>query len=286
MTLMLFKGKSACYKSKWSYLLPYGENIVTNKSISKIKPVTNSSVTEKTRRNLLEFIDAEYTAGRYKLPSEVMVAEALQVSRISLREVLKELQQEGVIYSLHGKGTFINYNYKSLKVKLTPAVEFEHAINACGYEASVCVISLNLTKPDEKTAKELDLSEDELIYTVCKVFFADKIPVIFCEDIFPQYLLSGKELTKKEIARSTFDILLEKGDVRVESDIVDIRASLSSDLTSFSSYSSMEPPIPLLYLESIYYTTHQVPVLKVNAYFDTRYIRLSMLRRQEVYSAE
>jgi len=259
---------------------------VTNKSISKIKPVTNSSVTEKTRRNLLEFIDAEYTAGRYKLPSEVMVAEALQVSRISLREVLKELQQEGVIYSLHGKGTFINYNYKSLKVKLTPAVEFEHAINACGYEASVCVISLNLTKPDEKTAKELDLSEDELIYTVCKVFFADKIPVIFCEDIFPQYLLSGKELTKKEIARSTFDILLEKGDVRVESDIVDIRASLSSDLTSFSSYSSMEPPIPLLYLESIYYTTHQVPVLKVNAYFDTRYIRLSMLRRQEVYSAE
>lgn len=254
-------------------------------SISKIKPVTNSSVTEKTRRNLLEFIDAEYTAGRYKLPSEVMLSEALQVSRISLREVLKELQQEGAIYSLHGKGTFINCNYKSLKVKLTPAVEFEQAINACGYEASVTVISLKLEKPDEKTAKELDLSEDEQVYTVCKVFFADKIPVIFCEDIFPQYLLSGKDLTKKEIARSTFDILLEKGDVRVESDIVDIRACLSSDLTNFGSYSGMEPPLPLLYLESVYYTAHQIPVLKVNSYFDTRYIRLSMLRRQEVYPA-
>ena len=255
-------------------------------SISKIKPVTSSSVTEKTRRNLLEFIDAEYTAGRYKLPSEVMLADALQVSRISLREVLKELQQEGAIYSLHGKGTFINCNYKRLKVKLTPAVEFEQAINACGYEASVSVISLTLDKPDETTAKELDLSDDEQIFTVCKVFFADKKPVIFCEDMFPQYLLSGNDLTKEEIAHSTFDILFEKGDVKVESDIVDIRASLSSDLTNFGSYSGMEPPLPLLHLESVYYTAHQVPVLKVNAYFDTRYIRLSMLRRQAVYSTE
>ena len=97
--------------------------------------------------------------------------------------------------------------------------------------------------------------------------------------------LYSQELTKKEIARSTFDILLEKGDVRVESDIVDIRACLSSDLTNFGSYSGMEPPLPLLYLESVYYTAHQIPVLKVNAYFDTRYIRLSMLRRQEVYPA-
>ncbi len=171
-------------------------------------------------------------------------------------------------------------------MKLTPAVEFEQAISDCGYDASVSVISLTLDKPDETTAKELDLSEDEQIFTVCKVFFADKNPVIFCEDIFPQYLLSGKDLTKEEIAHSTFDILLEKGDVKVESDIVDIRAALSSDLSNFGSYSCMEPPLPLLHLESVYYTAHQVPVLKVNAYFDTRYIRLSMLRRQAVYSAE
>lgn len=254
-------------------------------AISTIKPVKSSSVTEKTRRNLLEFIDAEYIAGRNKLPSEVQLAEALHVSRISLREVLKELGQEGVIYSLHGKGTFINCNYKSLKVKLTPAVEFEQAINACGYEASVSVISLRLDKPDEKTAKELDLDDDEQVYSVSKVFFADKIPVIFCEDVFPQYLLSGRDLTIEEISRSTFDILLEKGDVRVDSDIVDIRSCLSSDLKDFGTYSTMQPPLPLLDLESVYYTAKQVPVIKANAYFDTRYIRLSMLRRQDVYSA-
>jgi GntR family transcriptional regulator len=228
----------------------------------------------------------EYQAGRFKLPSELSLAEALHVSRISLREVIKELAQEGVIYSLHGKGTFINCNYKSLKVKLTPAVEFGQAINACGYEASVEVLSVNLHTPDSLTAQELDLKKGEQIYTIHKVFFADGMPVIFCEDIFPLSLLQGHSLTKEEIEASTFEVLLERGGVQVSSDIADLLACTTDDLKMFKPYSIKEKPLALLQLHSVYYTLRQKPVLKVNAYFDTRYIRLSMLRRQDVYSSD
>ncbi|AEV29577.1 transcriptional regulator [Sphaerochaeta pleomorpha str. Grapes] len=256
-----------------------------NNTPSTIRPVISSSVTVTTRRNLLEFIDTEYQAGRFKLPSEMALAEALHVSRISLREVIKELAQEGVIYSLHGKGTYINCNYKSLKVKLTPAVEFEQAINACGYTASVEVLSVTLHTPDPLTAQELDLKKGDQIYIVHKVFFADGMPVIFCEDIFPLSLLQGHSLTKEEIKASTFDVLLAQGGVQVASDIADLLACTTEDLRNFKPYSIKEKPLALLQLHSVYYTLRQVPILKVNAYFDTRYIRLSMLRRQDVYSS-
>ena len=252
---------------------------------SKIRPVVSSSVTATTRRNLLEFIDTEYQAGRFKLPSEISLAEALHVSRISLREVIKELAQEGVIYSLHGKGTYINCNYKSLKVKLTPAVEFEQAIDACGYTASVEVLSVTLHAPDPLTERELDLKKGDQVYSVHKVFFADGMPVIFCEDIFPLSLLQGHSLTKEEIKTSTFDVLLARGGIQVESDIADLLACTTDDLKHFKPYSNKEKPLALLQLHSVYYTQRQLPVLKVNAYFDTRYIRISMLRRQDVSSA-
>lgn len=49
----------------------------------------------------------EFRVGE-KLPPEAELAETFQISRNTLREVLKTLEQFGIIVSIHGQGTFVS----------------------------------------------------------------------------------------------------------------------------------------------------------------------------------
>lgn len=56
---------------------------------------------------LRDFIDRHATAGKTRLPAEPELAEAIEVSRGRLRTLLKQVEDEGLIWRHVGKGTFI-----------------------------------------------------------------------------------------------------------------------------------------------------------------------------------
>ena len=51
------------------------------------------------------------------IPSEIQLARQFRISRTSVRIVLKSLQDEGLLYKMQGKGTFVSAN-KNLKNKV------------------------------------------------------------------------------------------------------------------------------------------------------------------------
>ncbi len=53
-------------------------------------------------------------------------------SRNTIRGVLTEPEQEGIISRKDGKGIFVNPEALALKVALIPAIAFGHIINLCG----------------------------------------------------------------------------------------------------------------------------------------------------------
>ena len=245
--------------------------------------VKSGPVTAEIRKALVRYIDQLQASGGTRLPSELAMASSLGVSRIALREVLKELQQEGMIVSLHGKGTFISRDMQRLKVRLTPAVEFEQAIRSSGYEAQVELVSVGVVAPESYVREALDLAEGECIYLVRKIFYADGNPVIFCEDMFPAQLFGDEPVDPVELEDSTFEFLLKRAGVVVVNDVAELLARDSNTLGGFGpGYFSV--PKPLLLLRSVYYTAKHRPALFVNANLDTDYIKLSILRRQDVYS--
>lgn len=69
------------------------------------KPLKGKSLSEKVYDILCASI-RQMTPGNNRLPSEDELARTMGVSRPTIREALKRLSMEGIITSIHGKGTF------------------------------------------------------------------------------------------------------------------------------------------------------------------------------------
>ena len=61
---------------------------------------------------LKDYLTAELTAGRLRpgdaLPSEPKLAESLQVARNTVRQALNDLEQQGLVRRVKGRGTYIH----------------------------------------------------------------------------------------------------------------------------------------------------------------------------------
>ncbi len=244
--------------------------------------IRTTSMKSQIRKAIVELVKDMPSDSDGKLPSEIDMANTLGVSRIALREVVKQLEQDGTLVSIHGKGTFANREVTKMKVRLTPAVEFEQAIRNSGYDASVSLESVSITTPPESVRKSLRLEPDEKVVRVRKTFYGDGHPAVFCEDMFSASLLGESSLVEKELEKSTFEYLLEKAGIIVVHDIAELLARTTDDLEGFPS-AKQEALKPLLLIESVYYTAKHRPIMYVNAYMDTEYVKLSILRRQDVY---
>lgn len=73
---------------------------------------------KKAYETVIDYIERDYAEGKLKmgdkLPSERELAEQLHVSRASVREGLRQLEQRGVVEIKHGIGSFIALSQASL----------------------------------------------------------------------------------------------------------------------------------------------------------------------------
>ena len=75
--------------------------------------IETKSMYQYAKEAILQYID-EQQENLDKLPSEQEMANMLGVSRSTVREALRILEREGIIYSRHGVGTFIVKNTQHL----------------------------------------------------------------------------------------------------------------------------------------------------------------------------
>ena len=82
-----------------------------------------------------------------ELPSERELAIELNVSRMTIKRALKALENEGIIYRVHGKGTFINQSNFSNKVEIgdNSAIGLVQTIEQEGKKANSRVLSFKKT---------------------------------------------------------------------------------------------------------------------------------------------
>ncbi|WP_165368246.1 GntR family transcriptional regulator [Phytoactinopolyspora endophytica] len=158
--------------------------------------MTRPSVKTRQVRDLLvkQFVAARQPAD--VLPSERNLAELFGVSRVTVRAALKILEEEGVLRSAPGVGTFVAAPHVSTKAPVLRS--FSEEIRERGWTPGSRMVESTVGEADFVVAHDLSIEPGERYYEITRVRLADDVPlsierVRLPERYFPDLL--GHDLT-------------------------------------------------------------------------------------------
>jgi GntR family transcriptional regulator len=109
-----------------------------------------------------------------KIPTERMLCEMYNVSRITVRKALEELEREGYLKRMQGKGTFVT----SIKIeqRLSKFYSFSEEIKKMGYVSSTRIIEFSMVDADRKLSGLLGVKENSRLYSLKRLRLANHEP--------------------------------------------------------------------------------------------------------------
>lgn len=139
-----------------------------------------------------------------RLPSERELAEALDISRITARQAITELLDNGLLYREQGRGTYIAF---SKRRSIQGFTSFTEDMLSRGLTPSTRVLNLEVITL-EKLQNELKLQPGEKVIQIYRLRLADGAPVALQTSLIPYRICPGLE--KEDLSGSLFKILKDK----------------------------------------------------------------------------
>ena len=139
---------------------------------------TRSHQAGQTRyREIERFLRSQVEGARpgAPLPSEAELCERFSVSRMTVRQALQELTNDGLVERRRGQGTFVAHR----PVHRRPGVflSFTEEMNRRGVQASSRLLSAGMDDPRRSEALDLGLAPGSQVLRVVRVRLADGVPV-------------------------------------------------------------------------------------------------------------
>lgn len=162
---------------------------------------------EQVFNSLRERILTGDFAPHQQLPSEACLMRSFGVSRVTVRQALKDLGAEGLIYSQQGKGSFVSapratYNLSAL-------LGFHEAMQGKPFVATSQVCSSREVDASRETAAALHLKRGDRVLEVKRVRCLNARPVSVDLSYFP--LDVGQRLSGEDLTQDIFPLLEARG---------------------------------------------------------------------------
>lgn len=137
------------------------------------------------------------------IPSARELSKTYKVSAMTVRQALVALQQEGMIHSVPGLGTYVSDHRMSKRLTF---VSFSQEVLERGMTPSSKIVSaIKTTVKDQAVAESLNISLGDPVYKIERVRFADKIPMALEESYVSASLIPG--LLDQNLSESLYEIL-------------------------------------------------------------------------------
>ena len=156
---------------------------------------------------IIEKIETENFRENDKLPSERELCDTYDISRSTVRQAIQELEKEGYIYRLHGKGTFVSL--KKFKQNLLEFYSFTEEMKKIGRNPTSEVLDFGIYGANDEISKKMNLNIDDEVYIFTRLRLADGEPMMLETSFVPCHRFP--ELTKEELQKSAmYDIFTSK----------------------------------------------------------------------------
>lgn len=239
------------------------------------------SIKSDSRHLYLQVIDhlkRDIEVGIYKekekLPSEFELAKQLGVSRATLREALRILEEENVIVRRHGVGTFVNAKplFTSGIEQLTSVTDM---IVQAGMEPGTIFLSSGTQSPTEEDQRRFNCSLEEEIVVIERVRTANGEPVVYCLDKIPARFFPENYDYQDE---SLFVLLDRVGNRRISHAVAQIEPFGYHE--KVSPILECDPETALLLLKQLHYDELDEPILYSMNYFKADKFSFHVLRKR------
>lgn len=223
---------------------------------------------------LKQDIDEGIYKEREKLPSEFDLAKHLGVSRATLREALRILEEENVIIRRHGVGTFV-----SAKPLFTSGIEqlssVTDMIQQAGLKPGTIFLSSSTQRATDEDIRRFSCSPGEDIVVMERVRTANGEPVVYCIDKVPEKILPEAFSHGEE---SLFNILEEEASRRITYAVAQIEPIGYHE--KISPILECEPETALLVLKQMHFDEMDEPILYSVNYFKADKFSFRVLRKR------
>jgi len=159
-------------------------------------------------RILRERIQRQEYAPGVQIPTEIELCEAYQVSRITVREAINKLVQEGWLDRRQGKGTYVVH--QKLRRNIAKVYSFSSDMRQLGMAPRSRVLSLRVEEALPEIAEKMKLpAANGRVTRITRVRIANDVPVLIETALIPEYLCAGLALRDLENG-SLYRILTEE----------------------------------------------------------------------------
>lgn len=196
-----------------------------------------------------------------RLDSEAHLAKHYGVSRMTLRQALGQLETEGLVVRLHGRGTFVAEPHpvrrRGSKLNL-----LHEQLGVSEDALRTQVLFKDVMQAPADVARSLGLSFGQRVINVKRLRLLENKPIAFQESWIP-YLLAPS-LVRESLVRGSLYLTLERLGIRV----VWAEQEVSSTLLSAETAEQLDVTTtsPVLRIQRVAYVADQTPIEFARSY--------------------
>jgi DNA-binding GntR family transcriptional regulator len=239
-------------------------------ALVRTRPLLPDVVRSELRRAI---IGGEFAPGS-KLPNEEALCERFAVSRITLREAVRGLMEDGYVIRRQGAGTFVTSG-PALRNSLDTNFSYTEYLESSGIKVSKKILDARRLSGDDEVTADLDLGVDDAFVVIRRVRIAGKRPAIYSIDSLPADIVDAKR-DLKAFSGSLYKLLGSRGH-----DVDHARTIITPVVATSEIAKILDVPAgtPLQHLKQVDFNSAGRPVMRSLEWHVPSVIELRVYRR-------
>lgn len=233
---------------------------------------------------LKEILREKIRSGEWKsgdlIPSERELSETYGISRMTTRQAITDLVNEGVFYREQGKGTFVTRH--KITQQLMRLTGFTEDIRARGQQPSTRVLAIQMRPATEVVAEKLRVDAGHLVFCLQRLRLADGEPLAI--ELSHINFKGCEKLLEEDLEQNSLYRLLES---KYMVPLMEAEQEIEAGLAGNEEAQILKIPVgsSVLYTRRTTYTDRYQPIeYAKSVYCGNKYVFYANLKREQLFS--
>ncbi|HET9921590.1 MAG TPA: GntR family transcriptional regulator [Ktedonobacteraceae bacterium] len=231
---------------------------------------------------LKEIMREKIRTGEWKpgdlIPSERELGEKYGISRMTARQAITDLVNEGMFYREQGKGTFVSQ--RKVTQQLMRLTGFTEDIRARGQKPGTKVLSASMLPADEDTAERLRIKPQEPVFRLQRLRLADGEPLAV--ELSQLHFHGCERLLEEDLEHNSLYRQLE---TQYGLPLMEAEQELEAGLAGNEESQLLKVPVgsAVLFIRRITYTDRNQPIEYARSvYRGNKYTFYTQMKREQL----